>query len=116
MTQTLREQVARLIDPSSWRVMDSYLEQAKRKYAGQDAGYDPDAFKDSASLARADAILALVQPAGWKLAPVDPTQEMLREGGDVLCNRFGLRDDILVIPMAVQGVYRAMLAAAPEGK
>ena len=56
---TRLEQIARLIDPSSWRVLDSYLEQAKRKYAGQDAGYDPEAFKDRASLAIADQIIAL---------------------------------------------------------
>ena len=56
---TRREQIARLIDPSSWRVLDSYLEQAKRKYAGQDAGYDPEAFRDQASLAIAAQIMAL---------------------------------------------------------
>ena len=72
---TRREQIARLIDPSSWRVLDSYLEQAKRKYAGQDAGYDPEAFKDRASLAIAAQIMALdavpdalVAHAAWDAA------------------------------------------------
>lgn len=55
-----REAIARLIDPSSWRVMDGYLENMKRKYAGQDAAYDPDAFKDKKSLAQADQIVALL--------------------------------------------------------
>ena len=41
-------------------MFDSYLADMKRKYAGQDAGYDPLAFKDKASLAKADAILALI--------------------------------------------------------
>ena len=56
---TRLEQIARIVDPSSWRVLDSYLEQAKRKYAGQDAGYDPEAFRDRASLAIAAQIIAL---------------------------------------------------------
>lgn len=55
----IREAVARIIDPSSWAVFDSYLAEVKRKYAGQHAAYDPDAFKDKTSLAKADAILAL---------------------------------------------------------
>ncbi len=53
-----REALARIIDPSSWRVMDGYLADTKRKYRGKDAGYDPEAFKDKASIAKADAILA----------------------------------------------------------
>lgn len=57
-----REEVARIIDPSSWAVMDSYLAQMLRKYRDVDAGYDPEAFKDKASLAKADQILALLHP------------------------------------------------------
>jgi hypothetical protein len=52
-----RETVARVIDPSSWRVLDSYLERVKRHHPH--GGYDPDNFTDKASLAKADAIIAL---------------------------------------------------------
>lgn len=54
----LREDVARMIDPSSWRVMDSYLATAKRIPR---AGLDLDNFKDRASLALADRILRRVE-------------------------------------------------------
>jgi hypothetical protein len=57
-----REAIARIIDPSSWRVLDAYLAQVKRR---PNAGYDPDNFKDIRSLVLADAILAL-QPGGWR--------------------------------------------------
>jgi len=53
-----REEIARIIDPSSWAVFDGYLAEVKRKYAGQNTAYDPDAFKDSRSLALADKILS----------------------------------------------------------
>ena len=62
MTTTDREALARMIDPSSWRVMDSYLAEVRRK---RNAGYDPDNFKDKHSLALADAIIA----AGWVKVP-----------------------------------------------
>lgn len=78
-TPDRRERIARIIDPSSWRVMDSYLAETKRKYAGQDYGYDPDAFKDKASLAKADTILAddpsqaladgHEKPVAWRYKP-----------------------------------------------
>ena len=53
----LREKAARIIDPSRWAVMDDYLAEVRRK---PNVGYDPDNFKDKASLAKADAILALL--------------------------------------------------------
>lgn len=56
----MREKVARLIDPSAWRVMDGYLAEMLRKYAGKNAGYDPDSFKHEPSLALADKIFALI--------------------------------------------------------
>lgn len=62
-----REAVARIIDPSKWRVLDSYLADVKRKYRGKDAAYDPEAFKDKESLAKADAILALPTEEGEAL-------------------------------------------------
>ena len=58
----MREAVARIIDPSTWAVLDSYLADAKRKYAKSNAGYDPEAFKDRKSLAKAAEIEALMQP------------------------------------------------------
>lgn len=66
--KALREAVARIIDPSTWAVLDSYLADAKRKYVKSNASYDPDAFKDKKSLAKADAILAMVygNPGDWR--------------------------------------------------
>jgi hypothetical protein len=54
----LREDIARMIDPSSWRVFDAELRQVKRI---PNAGYDPDNFKDRQSLALADQILRRVE-------------------------------------------------------
>lgn len=54
------EEMARLIDPSPWRVFDGYLADVKRKYKGQDAAYDPEAFKDKKSMAVAVAILSTI--------------------------------------------------------
>jgi hypothetical protein len=51
------EEIARMIDPSSWRVMDSYLASAQRECARHNAGYDLDAFKHKDSMALASAIL-----------------------------------------------------------
>lgn len=60
--EQMRERVARIIDPSTWAVLDSYLADAKRKYAKSSAGYDPEAFKDRRSLVKATEIEALMQP------------------------------------------------------
>lgn len=60
---SLEERIARIIDPSSWRVMDSYLAEVKRKYKGQNAAYDPDAFVHKASMATAREILNLLDRA-----------------------------------------------------
>ena len=62
MTTTDREDLARIIDPSSWRVLDSYLAIAVRSKPPRN---DLDNFKDQASLAIADAIIA----AGWTRQP-----------------------------------------------
>lgn len=59
------EAMARLIDPSSWRVFDGYLAEVKRKYKGKNAGYDPAAFKDKKSIALAERLLALLATRGW---------------------------------------------------
>lgn len=63
------EEVARMIDPSSWRVFDGYLADMKRKYKGENAGYDPEAFKDKKSMALALSILNLI--AGKAVEPGD---------------------------------------------
>ena len=52
------EAVARAIAPSRWEVMDHYLAQTKKKYAGENAAYDPDNFKDRESMATAQAAIA----------------------------------------------------------
>jgi len=51
------ERVARIIAPTRWAVLDSYLEQTKRKYRGQNCAYDPEEFKDSTSIVTAREIL-----------------------------------------------------------
>lgn len=55
---TAREAIARIIDPSSWRVFDHELERVKRHHPN--GGYDPDSFTDRASLAKADLILPII--------------------------------------------------------
>jgi hypothetical protein len=57
------EAVARAIAPSRWEVMDHYLAQTKRKYAGENAAYDPDNFKDKESMATALAAIAALDAA-----------------------------------------------------
>lgn len=69
----LVEAIARIIAPSRWRVMDSCLEQAKRKYAGQNVGWPADQFQDKESMVKARAILPLIaaqkqagEPVAWQ--------------------------------------------------
>lgn len=69
MTEDPIELAARIIDPASWMVLDSYLADTKRKYAGQDAAYDPAAFKDRRSMEKARLILTLLS---------EPTHPQLR--------------------------------------
>ncbi len=66
---TEREELARVIDPSSWLVLDSYLAEVKRKHPN--SGYDPDNFKDRESLTKADQWLS-------RPSPVDGVVEALR--------------------------------------
>lgn len=53
---------ARAIAPRRWEVMDSYLEQTKRKYAGQNVGWPADQFKDKESMAQFRAALLAILP------------------------------------------------------
>ena len=59
----LVEIAARIIDPSSWAVMDSYLAATKRKYRGQNVGWPAGQFHHKESMAKARAVLAAVTPA-----------------------------------------------------
>ena len=72
---TRREDIARLIDPSSWRVFDASLASVKRI---PNAGYDPDNFKDRRSLALADQILRLTDPE--PIRELKLTNLVIREG------------------------------------
>lgn len=67
----LVETVARIIDPSKWAVLDSYLADMLRKYKGEHIGYDPEPFKDKASMAKAQAAIAVIR------AHLEPTSEMV---------------------------------------
>lgn len=58
----LVERIARIIDPNSWAVMDSYLAETKRKYRGQNVGWPADQFHHKESMAKARAVLAAVTP------------------------------------------------------
>lgn len=62
MTDELIEQVARIIDPSSWRVMDSEKASMLRKYKGRNIGWPSDQFQHKESMAKASAILAAINP------------------------------------------------------
>lgn len=53
---------ARVIAPRRWEVMDGYLEQTKRKYAGQHVGWPADQFKDKESMAQFRAALLAILP------------------------------------------------------
>lgn len=103
-----REAVARVIDPSSWQVMDSYLAEVKRKHPN--SGYDPDNFKCRGSLTKADAILAMLSPAqaereGWVMVPREPTEAMILAGA--YGRRNGWRE-------STKATYQGMLSAAPK--
>lgn len=56
----LVEELARIIYPSSWAVMDSYLAQMLRKYKGENVAYDPEQYKHKESMTKARAILPII--------------------------------------------------------
>jgi hypothetical protein len=62
MTEAEIEAVARILDADSWAVMDSYLEQTKRKYGGQNVMYDPAQFRHKPSMKLAKAAIAAMPP------------------------------------------------------
>jgi hypothetical protein len=51
------EEVARIIEPEAWRVLDSYLERTKRH--NPDGGYDTAVYKHRDSMRRARLILGV---------------------------------------------------------
>ena len=51
------ENVARIIDPDAWAVMDRYLGEVLRL---KNSGYDPDNFKDKKSMIKARAAIAAI--------------------------------------------------------
>jgi len=101
----LIEAMARIIDPSSWRVMDGYLAQMLRKYKGEHIGYDPDAFKHKESMAIARAILPVIR------AHLEPTSEMLAIGNEAVdtCTKVDPCDN------PAKHIWADMLAASPIG-
>lgn len=73
----LVEAGARAIAPRRWEVMDAYLEQTKRKYAGQHVGWPADQFKDKESMAQfRAAILAILPLLADDLAGVVDAQQI----------------------------------------
>lgn len=54
------ERIARILDPSSWAVMDGYLAETQRKYRGQNVGWPADQFKHKESMATARKVLAAI--------------------------------------------------------
>lgn len=83
------EAVARIIDPSSWSVMDAEKDRMLRKYKGQNIGYDPDQFRHKESMAKAQEVLAALrtpapapvsgEPVAWMYYhPTDPFPPSVR--------------------------------------
>lgn len=54
-----REKIARVIDPSKWRVLDSQFQHVLHRHRS----YEVERFKDKDSLAKADSILKLIEAA-----------------------------------------------------
>ena len=104
-----REDIARIIDPSSWLVLDGYLADVKRKYAGQDAAYDPLAFKDRASLAKADAILTLLSERDTLAGKVGELEGERRAAWNELhcCDDVPLNGDMVTVISALNDVRYA---------
>jgi len=102
------EAIARIIDPSPWRVFDAELERVKRHHPN--GGYDPDNFKDRSSLAKAAQIVALLSSrtaSGWQgIEPCYVTSEPHLGGWRVVLGFETLADaqnaqDVLSSPPAV---------------
>lgn len=68
---------------------------------------DVEGFEDAAT-----AILALIAPAGWKLVPIEPTEEMLKAACERALSFEVLMDDTRFA--CDRASYAAAIAAAPE--
>ena len=109
VSDELIEAMARIIDPSSWRVMDGYLAQMLRKYKGEHIGYDPDAFKHKESMAIARALLPVIR------AHLAPNERLINVGvGAILTSKE--RPAIISQHDALAIAFPAMLAASPIGE
>ena len=104
MSDELIEAMARIIDPSSWRVMDGYLAQTLREDRGKRDDYRPDAFKHKESMAIARAILPVIR------AHLEPTSEMVEAVMD--CGPIGCCN---ISSTEARDVIIAALAASPIG-
>ncbi len=106
----LIEAMARIIDPSSWRVMDGYLAQMLRKYKGEHIGYDPDAFKHKESMAIARSLLPVIR------AHLEPTSEMV-DAALAKGKAANLEPPLLeLMRKGLLANWRDMLAASPIGE
>ena len=107
------EAVARIIDPARWRVLDGYLADTLRKYKGQNAGYDPEVFKDQASMALAQQIIALLAlgPAEQKVLEAARAWSMARRALDH-ANETGVADDYTALLVADDEAEEAFFRAA----
>ena len=90
--EALVERIARIIDPSSWAVMDSYLAETKRKYRGQNVGWPADQFHHKESMAKARAVLAAVIPQ-IEARVVAEIVAWLRAAKPAYISTYGLADD-----------------------
>lgn len=109
VSDELIEAMARIIDPSSWRVMDGYLAQMLRKYKGEHIGYDPDAFKHKESMAIARALIPVIR------AHLEPTSEMV-DAALAKGKAANLEPPLLeLMRKGLLANWRDMLAASPIG-
>lgn len=93
-----REQYARIVDDrEAFRRLDMKLPLSPSDRMSLDEDIH-------SAYAKADQILALPVPGGWKMAPVEPTEEMILAG---YAEKTGGRH------ATPSRIYRAMLAAAP---
>ena len=105
MSDELIEAMARIIDPSSWRVMDGYLAQTLREDRGKRDDYRPDAFKHKESMAIARALIPVIR------AHLEPTSEMVQAVMD--CGPIGCCN---ISSTEARDVILAALAASPIGE
>lgn len=94
--ETLREAVARAIHNDRLHGMVAWIDVSaahKTRYRGY-----------------ADAALAAIEAAGWRVVPVEATIEMLRTGASRSRDFYSETD---VYPRT-KAIYRAMLSAAPR--